>query len=355
MIGTLSALLSLAQTAGSTMPVGGNIPALRPAYTSKDYTNAVEAYGLLTPGSFARWGTIQWEVEYGDDYRGIDAQLNLCAQYHVVPFILLEPIHWTDPDRWVPPVWSIPDRMKTMEGIVRRIEDRSRDLGLNPYYQLLNEPAGRCTNPPLDPKPGGSNRTSQGEWHPDLFKLMSAEIAVLSKLGVRPSRIVSPSISCILDGNIRSVTELASANTFDWSKVGTIAVNIGGSASWATAKDFPDASARMNQLKFGFRHNAETLRQVIAGNSVFAGKRVIITEFYGGPGRFGLDLAPDGSFNTDVSDICQAEIDAFRAVVPTIIVWGTRAGEADAPNNRWLYYGVWPKWLAKQKASAIRN
>lgn len=341
-----------AAISGSKKVVGANIPALLGDYDQTAYNNAVDAYSRTTPGGQVRWCTIQWNWEYNHNFRGIDKQLDLSKSFDVQPVILLEPIHWTDPDHWVPDPSKFSGLMKDMGAIVAHIEARVKLLRVRaPIYQLLNEPAGRCISPGLGPKPGGSYTTTVGEWHPNLFPLMREQIKTLKALGVTSSRIASPSISCILDNNLRSVTELASANSFDWSDVGIMAVNIGGSASWAR-----DPS-RLDQCKEGFALGAKAFKLVLDNNPCFAGKRVMITEFYGGPARFGYDLNPDGSFTTDVTDICRAEIDAFQPYASSIIVWGARPGEADVPGDKWLFYGVFwgfMNWQQKELGAVER-
>lgn len=344
-------ILCLANSVFGAGPVGGNIPALRPAYTADDLKQATLAYSYLTPGSYARWCTIQWEVEFGMNYAGIDKQLELCAQAQVTPLILLQPIHWTDPDRWVPPVASIPDKMRIMDMIVKRILEKSKALRLTPIFQLLNEPAGRCVNPPLSPKPGGSEVTTNGEWHPDLYVLMSAELDTLNANGIKAERIVSPAISCIFENNTRALVEMACYSKCDWNRIGIAAFNTGGSASWAT-----DPNTRLQMCKSGFEHNAKTVQYVMDGLPMIKNKKKIVTEFYGTPAGFGyLKLDPDGSFNVDVTAICDIEVKAFQPIFDNIVVWGVRKGENDVPNNPWLYYGVWFDWMLLQKQTYLKT
>lgn len=354
LVGTLFGQSPTSTISGSRpVPVGVNIPALLPRSSSVDFANAESVYKQVPSGACVRWGTYQWEVETASletKWKGIDGQLDLMHKYGVTKaIVLLEPTRWQDPDHWVPSLNSIPDRMVTMDAIVSHIVLKASEYRIVIWYQLLNEPAGRCVNPPLSEKPGGSNRTEHGEWHPDLYALMNAELDVLDKYHVPYSRRVSPAISCVLDGNTRSVAELMSVAKFDWSRVGTIAFNIGGSASWATEKDFPKLQDRLDQLRFGFANNAGTMKMVIDGLG-FAKKNFIITEFYGGPARFAMKLNADGSFNTDVSDICEIEVEEFMKVLPSSSMMTVWNGPSEGPGNPWLWYRVWDTFLSKLKS-----
>lgn len=350
----LFAGLSPGQTllAKSDATVGGNLSGLRPTYTAEDLVRAEQSASYLKPGAIARCQTIFWEVFWSPNdngnYRGIDKLIDIMAKRKLKPLFLLSPTPYPSSpwyannahsDWWVPARSSWPQILKRTDSLITHIQERCKATKMVPMYQLLNEPAGRLTNPPIGNKPGGSNRTEFGEWHPDLHEFMFGIVQVLKNRSVPRSSIVAPAISCVNEGTKRESTEWLSSvppPQFDWlSECGYRAFNFRFSAGWAT-----DPKTRLAEITKGFTWCANYLEWCNKQNPAKVDQRVLLTEVYVTPADCGTFIGDDlNPYRKIVLDLCRA-----KKWKP--IVWGLLPDEADVPGNPWFFFGGWGDFLS---------
>jgi hypothetical protein len=322
------------------MGLGGNVYALRPAYTDADHAIAEMSCAAIA-GKVGRFSTIAWETFWNPDpatanYRGIDADIDLAAKYKITPLFLLEfAPHPTslwyvgkpNSDWWNPPSWTFPQIKADTSAMVAHINQKCTEAGILPYYQLLNEPAGRNTNPYENEKPGGSNQTAFGEWAPNLTGLMQAEIDALHDNGVGAYRIVYPSVSCI--GERREAIELKTSITPILAQCGWVDIHFRWSAGWAV-----DPATRLAEVTRGFGLNADYLQTIIDHTPEYRGKRIMISEMYVTPGDCGANIGDDLNPYREVAvGLCKK-----HGWLP--ICWGLTP-EGDNPGDKWNTFSGW--------------
>lgn len=334
--------------------IGGNIPPLRPGYTTDDLTQTRLALSYLQRGSVARTSAIFWEIFWTPDpnagnYRGIDQYITECNSKMVVPLILLSPTPYpASPwysgtgfsDWWLPSrsVWS--DIMKCTDALIKHIQTLKSNRQV--MYQLMNEPAGRMINPYLNEKPGGSNATVFGEWTPAIHEFMFDLVGVLQANNVSKPLIVAPAISCVGENNKREATEWLSSLPpveFDWlSACGVRAFHMRFSAGWAT-----DPNTRLSEVTRGFTNCADYLAFCISQRPSLKDQSVMLTEMYVTPGDCGTFIGDN------LDPYRKIALDLVAKYRWTPVVWGLRPYEADVPGNPWLFYGGWGDYLIRRR------
>lgn len=319
--------------AGPTL--GGNLPALRPAYTATDESNFDLALSYLQAGDVARVPAIEWEVlwdpkgEY--NFRGIDEAVKKMAEKGVIPLWGLQPCPYTS-SPWYTKPWSNwwlpkrelwPDIVRMNTHVVLHIINESRKYrSPSPMFQIWNEPEGG--------KPGGSTTSKYGEWVPELHELLFLLVKDLRANRIFKSQIVGPAASSFGENRRSETAEFLSIippKKFDWlSECGYRAFHIRLSA--------PGAGGNAEKVRAGFKASLDWFRWVDSRLTWPKGQRMLVSELYITPGDVGVPIGANmGTFHEIAFDLMKDMPFDFVAA------WGLRPSEQDAPGNPYLQYG----------------
>lgn len=315
--------------------LGGNLPALRPAFTSTDEQKFDSALSYLDAGDVARVPAIEWEVLWdpkGDyNFRGIDSAIQKMAEKGVVPLWQLQPCPATSSPWYARPWanWWLPKRdlwpeiVKMNTHVVLHIINESRKYRTpTPLFQIWNEPEGG--------KPGGSTTSRFGEWVPELHELLFMLVKDLRANRLSKSQIVGPAVSSFGENRRSETAEFLSIippKRFDWlSECGYRAVHLRLSA--------PGAAGNPEKVRAGFKASLDWFTWVDSRLAWPKGQRVIVSEMYVTPGDAGVPIGANMStFHEIAFDLIKDMPFAYVAA------WGLRPEEQDAPGNPYLQYG----------------
>lgn len=342
------------------MSLGGNIGGLRPAFTDNDVAILTKKINYLKEGSLVRLQTIFWEIFWSPNdqgnFAGLDRALDIIMAKKMIPILMLAPCPYPDSlwynhdhhDWWLPrkDVW--PKIFEKLDILVKRVNAKYSNSKIKPMFQISNEPTGKCINPPLGEKPGGSNSTLMGEWHKDFHEFFYGIATVLKNNKVLNNNIISPAISCVQEGTMQEIAEWKSMtppDQFNWMKYcGYRAYHVRFRAGWAT-----DPKTRLGEVTRGFKFTMDYLDW--SDKSKFpatpasslsvtgaAAQKIILTEFYVTPGDCGCQ------FSDDLNPFRQIALNLINEKGWAATVWGL-ADEADVPGNIWLSYGGWGDFL----------
>lgn len=325
----------LCQQAFSAPTLGGNLPPLRPSYTTLDEQQFDLALSYLRPGDVARIPALEWEVAWSPsmayNYRGIDRAVQKLAIKGIVPMWILQPCPapnspWYSniwPDWWMPSrdLWQPIVRMNTT--IATHIATETRKYNtFTPLFQLWNEPAGG--------KPGGSIMSKYGEWSPGIHELLYLLVTDLRLNQILKSQIVTPAISAFGENRRSETSEYLSMmppKTFDWlSECGLRDCHLRLSA--------PAAHGDINLVRTGFQASLDWYKWVDARFTWPVGQIPIVSELYVTPGDCDVPIGtPLYQYHAAALDLMKAS--SFRYVS----LWGLRPVETDVPGNPYETYG----------------
>ena len=342
---TILLLLSfLIVSKGLAQTFGGNLPALRPAYTTDDEKQFDLALSYIKPGNVSRVATIFWEVNWFPNqipnYRGIDAAIQKMVNKNVIPLFLLMPTPypyspwyangWND--WWLPSrlVWN--DAIKANTAMALHIRQTWIDDSMSLYHKVSksNQPLFQIWNEPEAGKPGGSITSVYGEWTDTLHEYLYLMTTDLIVNKIPKTQIVGPAISCLGENGIAVSAELLSCKPpvqFDW-------LSLCGYRAYHLRFDAPGANGDVNLVKQGFIKYINYLLWIDSKLGFPADQKLIMTEYYITPGNCGVPIG---------TDMYPYHVAAFEALKQSgfkhTVAWGLRDGEADDPNNPYAYYG----------------
>jgi hypothetical protein len=357
---TLFAIFALIlASAGFGQAFGGNLPSLRPNYTTADEVQFDLALSYLETGQVARASTVPHEVLWNPvdqpNFRGLDAMIVKMKAKGVVPLFLLMPCPYPSSPWYAPPHndWWLPrpevwDKAIALNvTIVKRIQAAWRSPSLTsrdsrPLYQLWNEPAKG--------KPGGSITSVYGEWtdrlHEFLFKIATS----LKAAGISKSQIVGPAISTLGESTYATTSELLSStppDNLNWSALcGYRSYHLRFGASWSKGDSV--------EIRRAFQFNIDNLYWVDSKLRHPSGQKIMLTEFYVSPADCGVAIGTDMyPFHSIVFDLLS------KSKFTHAVAWGLRPGETDEPGNPWLTYGgvgdSLVKWLAARNPANLHK
>lgn len=333
------------------MSFGGNIGGLNPSFSDSEVGVILDRVKYLKPGSLARvetifWG-IFWEPTSLGDFRGIDKLIETVISNKLIPIFLLAPCPhpksgWYKNDYndwWLPKKELWPLIFEKLDILVKRIITKMGPSKIKPMFQLHNEPSGKCINPPIGEKPGGSNATLMGEWHKDFHEFFYGIATVLKNNRIPNSSIVSPAISCIQEGNMQEISEWKSMTPptkFNWLKYcGHKAYHLRFRAGWAK-----DPATRLSEVKRGFRFCVDYLDWSDKSKFTSKSQKIMLTEIYVTPGDCGCQL------NDNLDEFRKVAVDLINEKGWSYTVWGLGKNESDVPGNVWFTYGGWGNFIS---------
>ena len=315
--------------------MGGNMPALRPAYTEIDAKNFDLGLSYLKPGDIARVSPIEWEVLWDPkgqyNYRGVDIAIQKLASKGIKPLWLLQPCPYPKSpwyasgwnDWWLPQREIWPDVIRMNTRIANHIiEETKKYSNEMPFFQIWNEPEGG--------KPGGSTTSKFGEWTPEIHELLYKIVKDLRSNHIPKDHLVGPAISSFGESRRSETAEYLSVippKEFDWlSECGFRDVHVRFSA--------PGAKGDPVKVKVGFEASLAWFSWVDSRLAWPKDQKVMLSEYYVTPGDVGVPIGSDMyPFHAIAFDVLKETPFVYA------IAWGMRPGESDVAGNPWATFG----------------